>query len=746
MASVERSEWEPEPRRRVVQLTAFRPQSAESAARLRSSLARRLAAIIGEVTNGEVELAMFTDADGMVDVHIVVSGGWETDEIACEIADLLEPVAELSVRDYERPALSEWPLVTDSKAARVGFAAEPMRAGSAVRWAGIERATPELVEELSSFPGHGLRVRLLPASGHQHRWTAELHATTASRAPSLRYRSVMRSRFPRLRVSAVEGDQAAPLLLDDGELAAVFALPVAGVEPLAGTHCAPPAPIPTAPLRGPRVCGVRVGRAVTGGGRAVPVELGADERLRHVHVLGRTGTGKSTALAGIAHAVARRGEGMLVLDPHGSLCDRIVAEMPDPAVDRVWLIRCGDVEHPVPMNPLAEEDSVRRGIAIAELCATFQYIFDPRETGIVGPRFAERVGMTLRALAAVHGVRASFLDVPMASENESFMSTAVRHSNDDRLKSWWRVHQLAKRSNEFGEVMAWVNSKFERFSNTAALRAILGSGCNAIDFTEAMDGDRIVLVDLSKTALGEQASCLLGYLYLGRVWAAALGRQRRDRPFTVMVDEAHTMISGSLTTMLAEGRKFGVSVVLAHQYLDQLDSNLRPAVDGNVATTIAFRSAVSDTVELQRRFAGLVDSSVLVTQPDLSAITVRTAASGWARPHTLIVDHNELVAARTGSELARCRAEITGHTEAALVEPYREFTKAAASGVSNVATLPLPGDPAASDHPPAAPARKPQSVGPSRSFLDEWLAKRAAGTDDQSTEQRVGDPMEECAL
>jgi hypothetical protein len=205
----------------------------------------------------------------------------------------------------------------------------------------------------------------------------------------------------------------------------------------------------------------------------------------------------------------------------------------------------------------------------------------------------------------------SLLDVPVALADDAFMDAAVGSSADERLRAFWRNDKVARRSGEYGEVVSWVNSKFEGFASTAAMRAILGSGsgsgADAIDFAEAMDDGHIILLDLSKSQLGESASRLLGYLYLNRIWSAALRRRRPARPFAVVVDEAHALISGALADMLADGRKFGLSVTLAHQYLEQLDDDLRPAIDGNVATTVAFRCAVSDAAELGKRFGGLVD-------------------------------------------------------------------------------------------------------------------------------------------
>lgn len=454
-------------------------------------------------------------------------------------------------------------------------------------------------------------------------------------------------------------------------------------------------------------------------GHLVDVRLGANERLRHVHVIGRTGTGKSSFLAGFTHGVAAGDDGMLVLDPHGQLVDRIVAELPASAMARTWLVRCGDVANPVPLNPLAEDDVLRREIAIDDVCEMFQHLFDRKHTGIVGPRFRERVSMGLRALAAVHGPRATLLDVPAALADEAFMRKAVAAADDDRLKAWLANDVASQRSNEYGEVVAWVNSKFEPFTSTSAMRAVLGSGEDAIDMADAMDSGRIILVDLSKSALGESATRLLGYLYLNRVWISALRRTDTARPFTVVVDEAQALAAGALSSMLSEGRKFGLSVVLAHQYLGQLDDEVRPAVDGNVATTVSFRGAVADSAEMHQRFGAKVGVPTLTTLPDLSAVVQRTAAEFPTEPHTLVVDHNDRVAGRVGAELDRFVGVLEEQRNRELVDAFRERTSAAAAGHSAV-TSPVP--------PPPAP--RPSAKAPG--FLDEWLANRDRESADAS--------------
>lgn len=738
MRSLEIGEQEPQPSRLAVEIAALRPNSETAAANWRRALPNVLAGIVGEVPGADLDLILLTDGDGVVGVEVSVAADTATEAVAREIASTLAPIAETAVCEASSAHREEWPLVPVEGRAPLGFLAGARDSVAAeMRWkADGDTPSAQLIEELAGLPGEGLRVRLRAAAANEPRWELQLYAIATGREPSLRVRAAVRRRFAGLEVGGTQDTDAVWLRVASIDLPDVFAVPVAATEPLAGSRTAPAAPIPVAPPRRSDVdteAGLRIGHAVTGGGRPVPVELTVSERLRHVHVLGRTGTGKSSALAGIVHGLASRGEGALIADPHGTLCDRILAELPEEARDRVWVIRCGDIENAVPINPLAESDPARRDIAIADLCATFQYLFDKRETGIVGPRFIDRVAMTLRALSAVHGTRASLLDVPLASADDAFMSGAAKASDDERLQTWWKTNMLESRSNEHGQVLAWVNSKFQGFSNTAALRAILGSGADAIDFTAALDEGRIILLDLSKAELGEQACRLLGFLYLSRVWAAALQRTRRDRPFTVIVDEAHSLIAGALTNMLAEGRKFGLSVVLAHQYLEQLDDDLRPAVDGNVATTMAFRCAVGDAIEIGRRFGGLVDTSTLVTLPDLSAVCLRTAMSGPAHPHSLFIKHNTLVDARSGVELDEHVRSMESATHADLVDSYRDMTVAAADGISNIKALPRTAAAASgrlnAPKPRAVAGPKPRPADSSTStkpvsFLDEWLAKR----------------------
>nr|WP_255520481.1 type IV secretion system DNA-binding domain-containing protein [Corynebacterium meridianum] len=364
------------------------------------------------------------------------------------------------------------------------------------------------------------------------------------------------------------------------------------------------------------------------------------ERLRHLHILGQTGTGKSSLIADLAHQISDSDEGMIILDPHGSLVERVAKELSPVARQRTWLIRCGDTDAPVPLNPLATDDPIEREKAIASVCDMFQYLFGSKEYMVVGPRFKERVAMGIRMLYGIHGSLASLVDVPEILSDSQKIKELARETTDSRVKVWARSESAACRSSDHGELVQWVNSKFEEFNGSAHVRGILGSGLDSFDAAQAMDEGRIILIDLSTATLGEQAARLLGYMYLSKIWLGALQRTN-TRTFSVIVDEAHLLTAGSLVSMLSEGRKFGLSVILAHQYLDQLSDDLAAAVAGNVGTVIAMRQALKDAHTTAARVGELTVANYLTRQADLTALVNRTAAVPQSKPHTLFVDYND---------------------------------------------------------------------------------------------------------
>lgn len=197
-----------------------------------------------------------------------------------------------------------------------------------------------------------------------------------------------------------------------------------------------------------RPCGL--GRARTAEA-SVGVDLTNSELLRDIHVVGATGTGKSAMLASMVHQIAHHGHGALVLDSHGTLIDRITEQVPASA--RCTVVRADDLDNPVPLNPLATHGEFGLETAIVDIGQMFYELFDPKQTGIVGPRSEERIAHALRGLAVLRGPRASLLDVPMMLEHKGMRQALDAVLDDPREKAWWQNETLNKKSGDYADLV-----------------------------------------------------------------------------------------------------------------------------------------------------------------------------------------------------------------------------------------------------------------------------------------------------
>jgi hypothetical protein len=454
----------------------------------------------------------------------------------------------------------------------------------------------------------------------------------------------------------------------------------------------------------PPTDGVRIGVAHDFQNRLVPVHLDDELMSRHVHIVGEPGSGKSTVLTSVAIETAARGGGLLMLDPHGTTVDRILAELPPEARERVLLIRCGDTANPVRLNPLSLTDPDLQDIVVSDMLDAFQQLFDPRHEGIVGPRFQHIMRHALSTLIYYRGQRASLLDVPRLLYDRDLLTTAVRGLDDPELKAFWVNDVINNRSSDFNEVVGWVSSKFTTFASNKAMKSMLATGEDSLDPVAAMAADRIVLVDLDKGTVGAMGARMLGLLYLLRFWVAALGRPE-PRPFTMLVDEASSFSAVALPAILSEGRKFGLRAVVAHQFMTQLAPALADALEGGAATRLVFRVGPDDARDLAVSTYPEFGPLDLTSMPQFVAATRIASAGAPVRPFTLTVDHNSRVWAQP--DAAEGTAKIRQRSIRELVDPFRDAVPMKQADLAEPAsTRPTPPE------------------GATGSFLDDWLRSR----------------------
>jgi hypothetical protein len=534
-----------------------------------------------------------------------------------------------------------------------------------------------------------------------------------------------------LRTPAARGERRWQRTVPASEVAAAFRLPAAGEYDLPGLSVArhrPRLEVHDAPT------GTRLG--IAGDGLvASEVHLGVTDRLRHLVVIGQTGVGKSTMVADAAIADVERGDGVAVIDPTGDLIEHLLGRLPLGRADDVVLIQPG-ADRVVGCNLLEAEDPQQARFLVSELCAGFATLFDPQRQGIVGPRFEAMLRNGALTLMADPTDPVSLLELPRLYVDEGFRRDRVARCDDPLLQEFWSREWEQTQPFHRSEVLGWFRSKFEPFRMDPNLRAVLGQARSTISMREVLDEGRILLVDLSKGALGGYSSALLGFVVTTRIWAAALGRAGQPpatrRPFRLYIDEFQNFTTSSLPEMLPEARKYGLSLTLANQHLGQLAPDVRRAVLGNVGSRVVFRVGPEDAHEVASWLGEDVTPAELQALPNHTAVATLLQDGAPRPPITLMTVPPPEATATSRARAAEVRARSLerhgrprAEVEAEFIARYRA-TPDGRTPRRGASTTGLPGG-RLEGRAGATPGR---GLGhePDHSFLDQWLERRRAAT------------------
>lgn len=359
-----------------------------------------------------------------------------------------------------------------------------------------------------------------------------------------------------------------------------------------------------------------------------------EDLSRHLYVIGRTGTGKTTLLERLLLAQIRAGHGVGLLDPHGDLAARVLEFVPRHRLNDVCLFEPAETEAPVGFNVLACTNVADRPLVVAGVLSSFRKAFQD----FWGPRLEHVFRNALLALLSVRG--ATLLGVLRMLTDARYRASIVAACDDPMVRYFWLTEFARYREPFLAEVLAPVQNKVAAALTNPTLRLILGQHRATLDPRTLMDEGRIFIGNLALGRLGDDAARFLGALLVSRFQLAAYGRANVEpqarRPFTLYVDEFQSFAAPSFTELLAEARKYGLGLVLAHQHLGQLDEDLRRAVLGNAGTTVTFRVGGEDARLLATEFAPDLSAEDL-TRLDRHQIALRLSVRGQTtRPFTAI--------------------------------------------------------------------------------------------------------------
>lgn len=324
------------------------------------------------------------------------------------------------------------------------------------------------------------------------------------------------------------------------------------------------------------------------------------DRRRHFYIVGKTGVGKTTLEENMAIQDIQSGKGVGIVDPHGEFAEKLLDYVPSGRINDVVYFNPADLDFPIAFNAIEKVDPEHRHLVASGLVGVFKKLW--AETW--GPRLEYVLRNAILALLEYPG--STLLGIMRMLTDKEYRKKVTERISDPVVRSFW-LDEFAKYPDRFmAEAVAPIQNKVGQFLTSPIIRNIVGQTKSAINIREIMDNEKIFIMNLSKGRLGEDNSTLLGAMLITRLQLAAMSRidipedERKD--FFLYVDEFQNFATESFATILSEARKYRLSLILAHQYINQMVEPVRDAVMGNVGTMVSFRIGAFDAEFLEAEF------------------------------------------------------------------------------------------------------------------------------------------------
>ncbi len=335
-----------------------------------------------------------------------------------------------------------------------------------------------------------------------------------------------------------------------------------------------------------------------------------DDRRRHVYIIGKTGMGKSCLIENMVIQDIQNGHGVALADPHGDLVEKILNFIPANRINDVVYFNPSDYEHPIAFNVLENVDVTKRHLISSGLLGIFKKIW----ADSWGPRLEYVLNNAIMALLEYPD--STLLGIMRMLVNKEYRNKVVRQISDPVVKSFW-IDEYEKYPQKFqAEVIAPIQNKVGRFLSTPLTRNIVGQVKSTINIRDIIDNQKILLMNLSKGRIGEDNSALLGAMIITKIQLAIMSRvdipEEERKDFCLYVDEFQNFATESFANILSEARKYRLNLVVAHQYIEQLEESVAAAIFGNVGTIIVFRVGAGDAEFLEKEFLPYITQEDLV--------------------------------------------------------------------------------------------------------------------------------------
>ncbi|MEK7593655.1 MAG: TraM recognition domain-containing protein, partial [Patescibacteria group bacterium] len=394
------------------------------------------------------------------------------------------------------------------------------------------------------------------------------------------------------------------------ELATIFHMPFSASGVQVAEAKAKTAPAPLALPSSGTVIGINKYQ-----GKETTVRIESEDRMRHFYIIGQTGTGKTVLLKNMAVQDILAGNGVCMIDPHGSDLEEILGSIPDERIKDVIYFDPGHTERPLGLNMLEYDPRYpeQKTFLVNELLAIFNKLFDMKIAG--GPAF-EQYFRNASFLVMDHPESGNtLLDIARVMSDKNFRNLKLSHNKNPLVIQFWQNAERTTGEQGMANFVPYITNKFDVFLSNDIMRPIVAQEKSAFNFRDIMDEKKILLVNLSKGRLGDINSSLLGLIIVGKLLMAALSRAdmlregKKPNDFYLYIDEFQNVTTDSISTILSEARKYRMSLTVAHQYIAQLEEKIKNAVFGNVGSMAVFRVGQEDAEYIEKQFAPVFTAS-----------------------------------------------------------------------------------------------------------------------------------------
>lgn len=488
------------------------------------------------------------------------------------------------------------------------------------------------VDEKASSPGFTALIRIVTSADTQPRSRALLEEITTafSQFNDIRGNSLKISRFTSKRCIITRFIRRAPrlglqtwltsprMLLGTTELTSFFHFPnikYNKVETIKWQNfkvAAAPKSIPSEGL----FLGTNTYRS-----EKRKIYMNNEDRFRHFYIIGQTGTGKSSIIQIMARQDFQQGKGVCVVDPHGSLIEDLIPYIPRERADDVIYFNPADTERPMGLNILEADTPEEKDLIALDAMNMMVKMFGEE---IFGPRIQDYFRNGCLTLMDDEDEGGAITDLVKLFTDEEWQKYKVSKVKNPIVRAFWEKQMAQTGQREKQEMIPYFAAKFGQFYTNTLIRNIVGQTRSAFDISKCMNESKILLMNLSKGLIGDINAQLLGMIAVSKIQVAAMRRQRQDtkvrKDFFLYIDEFQNFVTPSIESILSEARKYRLGLILAHQYLDQLEKesklsgnvSLKGAVFGNVGTMMFYKIGPQDAEVCAKEMAPVFSEQDLV--------------------------------------------------------------------------------------------------------------------------------------